>query len=144
MRKFSLVVCITLNHIRGKMCIRQGWHVVNKVLRGCVTCKRSQRRAIKGFSPPDLLAYRLSFDYPFSSTGIDFAGLRHVKNVYSGDKDEIFKCNICLLICATTCNVHLKLSSGMDSSKVISRLKWLLSRSGCVNMFINNMFNFLN
>ena len=63
---------------------------------------------MKGLSPPDLPAYRLSFDYAFSNTEIDFAGPLYVKNVYSDDKDEMFKCYICLLTCATTRNVHLE------------------------------------
>ena len=53
----------------------------------------------------------------------------------------MFKCHICLLTCATTRNVHLELSSSMDSSKVISGLKWFLSRRGCVNMFISDNFS---
>ena len=53
----------------------------------------------------------------------------------------MFKCYICLLTCATTRNVHLELSSSMDSSKVISCLKRFLSRRGCVNMFISNNFS---
>ena len=65
---------------------------------------------MKGLPPPDLPAYRLSFDYTFSNTGIDFAASLYVKNVYSDDKDEMFKCYICLLTCATTRNVHLELS----------------------------------
>ena len=44
----------------------------------------------------------------------------------------MFKCYICLLTFATTRNVHLELSSSMDSSKVFRCLKYLLSRRGCV------------
>ena len=70
----------------------------------------SQGRTMKGLPPPGLPAYRLSFDYAFNNTGIDFAGPLYVKNVYSEYKDEMVKCYICLLICATTHNVHLELS----------------------------------
>ena len=126
---------ITLKHIRGKFWICQSRRVVNKVLRRSVVCKRSQGRTMKGLPPLDLPAYRLSFDYAFSNTGIDFAGPLYVKNVYSDDKDEMFKCYICLLTCATTRNVHLELSSSMDSSKVISCLKRFLLKRGCVNIF---------
>ena len=132
---------ITLNHIRGKFCICQSRRVVNKVLQRCVVCKRSEGRTMKGLPPPELTVYRLSFDYAFSYTGIDFAGPLYVKNVYSDDKDEMFKCYICLLTCATTCNVHLELSSNMDSSKVISCLKRFLSRRGCLNLFISDNFS---
>ena len=80
-------------------------------------CKRGQGRTMKRLPNPDLPAYRLSFDYAFSNTRIDFAGPIYVKNVYSDDKDKMLKCYICLLACATTRNVHLELSSSMDSSK---------------------------
>ena len=96
---------------------------------------------MKGLPPLDLPAYRLSFDYAFGNTEIDFAGPLYVKNVYSDNKDEMFKCYICLLTCATTRSVHLELSSSMDSSKVISCLKQFLSRCGCVNMFISDNFS---
>ena len=96
---------------------------------------------MKGLPPPDLPAYRLSFDYAFSNTGIDFAGTLYVKNIYIDDKDEMFKSCNCLLTCATTRIVHLELSSSMDSSKVISCLKRFLSRRGCVNMFISDNFS---
>ena len=82
---------ITLNHIRSKFWICQGRHVVNKVLRRYVVCKRSQGRTRKGLPPPDLRAYRLSFHYAFSNTGIDFAGP-------SDDKDELFKCSSRIII----------------------------------------------
>ena len=65
---------ITLNHICDKFWICQSRRVVNEFLRKCVVCKRRQGRTMKGLPPPDLPAYRLSFDYAFSNTGIDFAG----------------------------------------------------------------------
>ena len=77
---------------------------------------------MKGLSSPDLPG-DLSFDYAFSGTEIDFAGPLYVKNVYSDDKNEMLRCYICLLTCAATRNVHLELSSSMDSSEVISCLK---------------------
>ena len=129
---------ITLNHIRSNFWICQGRRVVNKVLRKCVVCKRSQGRTMKGLPPPDLPAYILSFDHAFSNTGIDFERTLYVKNVYSDRKNEMFKCYICLLTCATTRNVYLELSSSMDSSKLINCLKQFLSRCGCVNMFISD------
>ena len=52
---------ITLNHIRGKFWICQSRRVVNKVLRRCVVCKRSQGRTMKGLPPPDLPTF---IDYP--------------------------------------------------------------------------------
>ena len=96
---------------------------------------------MKGFLPPDLPAYRLSFDYAFSNTRINFAGPPYVENVHSDGKDEMFKCYIYLLTCVTTRNVHLELSWSLDSSKVISCLKRFLSRRGCVNIFISYNFS---
>ena len=52
---------------------------------------------MNGPPPPDSPAYSLSFEYAFINTGIHFAGTLYVKNIYSHNKEEMFKYYICLL-----------------------------------------------
>ena len=56
---------------------------------------KRQTQPLKGPEPPDLPSYRLSNDYAFSNTGIDFADPLYVENIY-GDSDSLVKCCICL------------------------------------------------
>ena len=92
---------------------------MKQVIKDCVVCKKAQSQPLDGPEPPDLSSYRLSNDYAFSNTGIDFASLLYVKNIY-GDSDLLFKCYICLFTCAATCNVHLELTRSVGSQHLIS------------------------
>ena len=83
----------------------------------------------------------LSFDYACSSTGINYARHSYVKSVQSDDKDEMYKCYICLFTCATTPNDNLELSSSMNGIEVIKCFKQFLSRRGYVNMLISVNFS---
>ena len=56
----------------------------------------------------------MSFGYACSNTGINYARHSYVKSVQSDDKDEMYKCYMCLFTCATTRNDHLELSSSMN------------------------------
>ena len=64
----------TLNDLKNTYGICQRRKVVKQVIKGCVVCKKPQARPLRGPEPPALPSYRLSNDYGFSNTGIDFAG----------------------------------------------------------------------
>ena len=74
----------TLNYLRNTFWICQGRKVVKQVIKDCVVCKKAQARPYRSPEPPDLPSCHLSNDYAFSNTGIDFAGLPHVENIYAG------------------------------------------------------------
>ena len=57
---------------------------MKQVIKDCVVCKKAQARPYRSPEPPDLPSCHLSNDYAFSNTGIDFAGLPHVENIYAG------------------------------------------------------------
>ena len=94
-----------LNYLRNAYWIGQRRKVGKQVIKNCIVCKKSQAQPLKVHEPPDLPSYRLSNDYPFSNTGIDFVNPLYVKNIY-GDSDSLFKCYICLYTCDTTLNVN--------------------------------------
>ena len=79
--------------------------------------------------------------YACSNTGINYARHSYVKSVQSDDKDEMYKCYICLFTCATTRNDNLELSSSMNWIKVIKCFKQFLLRRGYVNMLISVNFS---
>jgi len=132
-------LAITLNFIRNTYWITQGRRTVKMILDRCVTCKRAQALPLRGPPPPDLPSFRMSFDFAFSNTGIDFAGPLYVRNIY-GDSNTMYKSYICLFTCATTRNIHLELTPDMTTHSLINSLERFLSRRGCINMFISDNF----
>ena len=128
-----------LNYLRNTYWICQGRKVVKQVIKDCVVCKKAQAWPLRGPEPPDLPSYRLSNDYAFSNTGIDFAGPLYVKNIY-GDSGLLFKFYICLFTCATTRNVHLELTPSMSAQHLISCLKRFAGRRGKIDLFISDNF----
>ena len=89
---------------------------MKQVIKDCVACKKAQTRPLRVPEPPDLPSYRLSNDYAFTNTGIDFAGLLYGPNSY-GNSHSLFKCYTCLFMCGTgtTPNVHLELMPSMSA-----------------------------
>ena len=104
----------TLNYFQKTYWICQDRKVVKQVIKDFVVCQNAQARSLRVPEPPDLPSYRLSNDYAFTNTGIDFAGLLYVSNSY-GNSDSLFKCYTCLFMCATTRNVHLELMPSMSA-----------------------------
>ena len=129
----------TLNYLQNTYKIYQGCKVVKQVIKDCVVCKKVQAQPLRGPDSPDLPSQRLSKDYAFSNTGVDFAGPFYVKNIY-GDSDSLFKCYICLFTCATTRNVHLELRPSMSAQHLISYLKRFTGCRGKINLFISDNF----
>ena len=113
--------------------------MVKQVIKECIVCKKVQARPLRGPEPTDLPSYRLSNDYAFSNTDIDFAGPLYVKNIY-GESDSLFKCYICLFTCATTRNVHLELAPTMSAQHLISFLSRFAGRRGKINLIISDNF----
>ena len=70
----------------------------------------------------------------FRKTGLDFAGTLYVKEIYNKNSD-MFKAYICLFTCATTRNVHLELTPGMDAGSLIRCIKRFISRRGVVRAY---------
>ena len=66
----------------------KGSKPVRAMLNKCVNCKNSQSRPSPGPEPSDLPKFCLGFDYEFCYTGVDFAGLRNVKDIY-GKNDQM-------------------------------------------------------
>ena len=55
---------------------------------------------------------RVSEDFPFTHTGLDFAGPLYVKDKSAEAKED--KVYVCLFTCASVKGVHLKLTRSLD------------------------------
>ena len=130
----------TLNEVRSRFYICRGRKFVKGIVSRCVTCKQWQGKTANGPPPPNLPEFRLSCDFAFSSTGVDFAGPLYVKQIYDSSSC-VYKAYILLFTCATTRNVHLELTPGMDSNSLILALRRFLSRRGYVKLFVSDNFS---
>ena len=72
----------TLNEIRIKYCLIKGRQSVKKILKNCVPCNTSQAKVMLPPSTPNLPKFRVSYEYPFEVTGLDYAGPFYAKNMY--------------------------------------------------------------
>ena len=68
---------------------------IKSLLLRCVVCQRIKSSTIKRPPPPPLSAERVKWVPPFTSVGVD----------ERGNKTKAY---ICIVVCATTCAVHLK------------------------------------
>ena len=116
--------------------------MVDSAVTRCVTCIRWQKKPGKGPESPDLPRFRLSCDFAFSSTGVDYAGPLYVKAIYNPGT-VIYKTYMLLFTCATTRNIHLELTPDMESESLIRALRRFLSRRGYVKLFISDNFQTL-
>ena len=85
----------------------------------------------------NLPSYRVSSEYAFQSTGIDYAGPLFVKSIY-GNNADLHKCYILLFTCATTRGVHLELTPDMTAPTLIRGIQRFLCRKGYPGQFISD------
>ena len=64
----------TLNYIRAMYWIVKGIQTVKTVLKKCVICKFVQGKTLIPPKESSLPRFRVSYNYPFESIGIDYAG----------------------------------------------------------------------
>ena len=90
--------------------------MVKVELRKYAVCLRVQGRSFTAPATPDLPHFRVEKSFPFANTGVDFAGLLYVKNVFKGEgKLKMHKAYVVLFTCARTRAVHLDLVPALDA-----------------------------
>ena len=78
-RVFHNGVKETLTEVRAKYWILKGRWLVKQILHKCLVCRRFEGRPYSAPVPPPLPDFQVQRDSPFTSTGVDFAGLLYVK-----------------------------------------------------------------
>ena len=127
----------TLSLLRNRFWVVRGRRVVSRIIKRCVTCKRHHSKGILPPPSPPLPVYRVSADYCFQSTGVDFAGPLLVKSIYGSDT-KMFKAYIALFTCAASRAVHLELTPDLDSATFIRALKRFIARRGFPSLLISD------
>ena len=81
--------------------------------------------------------FRFKEGYPFSSTGVDFAGPLFVKTVF-GREIQVSKVYICLFTCESTRAIHIELTPSLTTQAFIQCLRRFVARRGFPELIISN------
>ena len=85
----------TLTEIRSKYWIPRIRSLTRQLIHQCVLCRKLEGTSFKPPPPPLLPTFRVKQDPAFTYTGVDFAGLIHVRSF----DDVSQKAWICLFMC---------------------------------------------
>ena len=126
----------TLNQIRTKYWIPKCRNQITRVIRKCLLCQKFGGKSFVYPPPPDLPKIRLSKDFPFTYTGVDYAGPLYVNDIYS--KKGMHKCWIFLYTCASSRNLYLDLVPDCYSSTCIRALTRFFCNRGTPNLILSD------
>ncbi|XP_049886269.1 uncharacterized protein LOC126380933 isoform X1 [Pectinophora gossypiella] len=119
-----------------------GRTLARKVTRECVICTRFRGQTMEplmGHLPED----RVTQNYPFQVSGMDFAGPLLISSK-KGRGNRISKCYLCLFICFCTKAIHLEIVSDLSTNAFISCLRRFISRRGKPDkLYCDNATNFV-
>ena len=115
----------TLTLLRDEFWIVRARPLVRKIVRSCITCRRSRAKPLTQLMA-DLPEERLKSDKPaFSYIGIDVFGPLTVKNYRS----EIKRYG-CLFTCMTMRAVHVEKLNSLDADSFINAFRRFIARRG--------------
>lgn len=133
---------LTLSYIRQKYWILGGKRTVKSSIRKCVKCTR-YRSSTASQKMGSLPKPRVTESYPFSHTGVDYAGPISVRTM-KGRGHKAYKGYIAIFVCLSTKAVHLELVGDLSSETFIAALRRFMARRGPVShMYSDNATNFV-
>lgn len=133
---------LLLANIREIIWPLNGRIVARRTVNNCVRCRRVQPKTLcpkMGNLPPQ----RLHPDFPFKSTGVDFAGPFQIIN-RKGRGAKVVKCYLCLFVCMKYKCIHLEAVSDLTGNAFVMTLRRFISRRGKpAEVFCDNGRNFV-
>ena len=127
----------TLTELRSRFWLTKGRQVIRKQIYNCVVCRRYEGRSYKVEPSSDMPEFRFKEGYPFSSTGVDFAGPLFVKTVF-GREIQVSKVYICLFTCGSTRAIHIELTLSLTTQAFIRCLRRFVARRGFPELIISD------
>ena len=127
----------SLAKFRCRFWIVRGKQIVARTIHRCVVCKRQQGKVLLPPPSPALPEFRVSTDYCFQTTGVDFAGPLLVKEIFDTD-GTLYKAYICLFTCAASRTVHLELTPNLEAESFIRAFKRFSARRGTPSRLISD------
>ena len=133
----------TLNQIRSKFWIPQSSNSIKRIIRKCFLCRKYEGAPYSYPSPPPppppLPVSRLSDNFPFKHTALNYAGPFYVRNIYP---DTVVKSThkawIFLFSCASTRVLYLDLVPDASAVTCIRALKRFFSNRGVPNEILSD------
>lgn len=127
-------VTSTVTSLRQTYWISRIHQCVNAVLRKCVTCRKVIGKDYQKPDPPPLPVDRVQDTFPFTVTGVVFAGPLDIKN-YDNSRAKVY---ICLFACASTRVVHLEIVSNLTEESFILAFRRFVSRRSLPKTMISD------
>lgn len=121
---YHMGVSQTLNEIRKMYWIPKGRAVVKSVLKDCVICKRIHSHSFKTPNPPNLPVERVTYQYPFYSTGIDYTS-----NLTVTINKISIKVYIVLFTCSATRAISLDIVEDMTAGSFLAAFRRFCARN---------------
>lgn len=131
-----------LASVREKFWPLAGRNLAKYIVRKCVTCFRNSPKFINPIMG-NLPKTRVAQNFPFFTTGVDYAGPFYMKN-HKGRGAKLSKCYVSVFICFSTKALHLELVTDLTTETFILALRRFASRRGKPNdIYSDNGRNFL-
>ena len=80
----------------------------------------------------------VSADPPFTHVGLDFAGPVYVKENKASVEESSQKVYICLFTCASTSEIHLELTEGLNADTFLLAFRRFSSRRGLPSTLVSD------
>ena len=125
----------TLAELRARFWVPKGRQVVKKIIRSCVTCKKSEGKSYSAAEEAALPDFRVQESPPFSKVGIDFAGPLFVKSAKTIGMNKVY---IALFTCCVTRAVHLELVEDLDAATFRRCLRKFSARRGIPSLIVSD------
>ena len=129
----------TLAELRTKYWLINSGKMVTNYVSKCKLCERLDCEPFKSQEASQLPSFRVSQSYPFTNTGVDYAGPYLVRQIFDNETNsKMFNAHIVLYTCAATRAVHLDLVPDPGASSFIRSLKRFIGRRGIPNLMISD------
>ena len=114
--------------LQQKFWIVRARDTIRHEVRKCITCKKVRAETAQQLMG-SLPSPRVNPGFPFSNTGVDYAGPFTTK-VMKGRSNKTFKSYLCIFVCLATKAVHLEAVGDMTTEAFIGAFKRLSAKRG--------------
>ena len=124
-----------LANLRSEFWLLKGRSFINKIIRKCVTCRKTGGAFYSKPAEPALPKFRVCRNKPFSGVGVDYVGPFYCRDTPKGKK---FKAWMVTFSCGNTRAVHIEAVRSRKVSDFLFALSRFFSSHGLPESFISD------